>query len=331
MRVSHYFEWEEYITGGQHQSVQNQRTMLEAHGIDYTTRPDLSADIIHFNNMGPRSLYYAKRAQCRGIPVVAHTHQTAEDFEESFALSNQLAKPMRPYLEWAYAQADQLVCPSEYTEGVIEDYCDTPTTVISNGFDPAKVEGHEDLREEYLDRYDLAPPVVFMVGHVIERKGLRAWVETARQFPEVDFAWFGYLNPGGGTVDRIFRSRTTTKLVKAAPENCTFTGYIEDIRGAFAAGDVFFWPSKNENEGMALLEAMAAEKPVVIRDIPVYDWLEDGENCLKADENFLDPIETLVDDPDRRTELGRAASETSEDYTIDAIGDQLVDLYRSVV
>ncbi len=331
MRVSHYFEWERFITGGQHQSVQNQRTMLERHGIDYTTEPDLSTDLLHCNNMGPRSLYYAKRARRRGVPVVAHTHQTAEDFRESFAFSNLLARPMKPYLGYAYAQADHLICPSSHTAEVIDDYCDTPRTVISNGFDPAKIDGHESLRTEYLDRYDLEPPVVFMVGHVIERKGLSTFVETARQLPDVDFVWFGYLNPGGGTVDRIFRSRTTTKLVKNSPENCTFTGYIEDVRGAFAAGDIFFWPSKNENEGMALLEAMAAGKPVVIRDIPVYDWLDDGENCIKADERFVEPVRDLIEDQDRRDELGEAAAETSENYTIDAVSDDLVGLYRSLV
>lgn len=64
----------------------------------------------------------------------------------------------------------------------------------------------------------------------------------------------------------------TTRLVRAAPENRTFTGYVEDIRGAFAAGDVFFWPSKNENEGMALLEAMACGKPPGPAGVDLIKW-----------------------------------------------------------
>ncbi|PSQ19243.1 glycosyl transferase family 1 [Halobacteriales archaeon QS_8_69_26] len=333
MYVSHYFEWERHITGGQAQSVQNQRTVLDHHGVEYTTSPTLSADLLHLNNMGPRSVYYAKRARRRGIPVVAHTHQTAEDFRESFALSNVISRPMRPYLEYAYSLADHLVCPSEYTDRVIADYCDTPRTVISNGFDPEKLAGHDDraVREEYIDRYDLEPPVVFMVGHVIERKGLSAFVETARAMPDVDFAWFGYLNPGGGRVDRVLRSRTTTKLVTSSPDNCTFTGYVEDIHGAFAAGDVFFFPTKNENEGMALLEAMACGKPPVVRDIPTFDWLTDGTDCLKADDEFTDPIRRVVEDPELRERLGRAAAAATEAYTLDAVGEDLVSLYRSLL
>jgi 1,2-diacylglycerol-3-alpha-glucose alpha-1,2-glucosyltransferase len=334
MRVSHYFEWEPWITGGHAQSVTNQRTVMDRHGVEYTTSPDLSADLLHLNNMGPRSLWLAKRARRRDVPVLVHAHQTAEDFRESFALSNVLARPMRPYLEYAYPHADHLVCPSQFNADEMERYApEVPRTVVSNGFDPEKVAGHDDpdLRETYLERYDLEPPVVFMVGHVIARKGLRTFVETAREMPDLDFVWFGYLNPGGGTVDRLLRSRETTKLVKSAPDNCTFTGYVEDIEGAFAAGDVLFWPSKNENEGMALLEAMACGKPAVLRDIPTYDRFDDGTHCLKADEEFVEPLRRLTEDDDLRERLGENAAEKAQEYTLDAVGEELVALYEELV
>jgi glycosyltransferase involved in cell wall biosynthesis len=333
MRVSHYFEWEDHITGGQWQSVQNQRKMLDRHGVAYTTEPTLDADLLHLNNMGPRSLYYARRARRRNIPVVAHTHQTAEDFRESFAFSNAIARPMRPYLEYAYGAVDHLICPSEHAANVVADYCDTPRTVISNGFDPDKLAGYDDadLRAEYLDRYDLDPPVVFMVGHVIERKGLSAFVDAARRLPHLDFAWFGYLNPGGGTLDRVLRSRMTTKHVTRAPENCTFTGFVEDVRGAFAAGDVFFFPTKNENEGMALLEAMACGKPPVVRDIPTFEWLADGDTCLKARSDFADPLTRITENEALRADIGERAAAASEEFTLEAVSEDLVALYRSLV
>jgi glycosyltransferase involved in cell wall biosynthesis len=330
MKVSHYFEWEAYITGGHEQSVRNQRKIMDRAGIEYTTEPTLEADILHLNNMGPKSVYHAKRANREDVPVLIHGHQTAEDFEESFAFSDVLAKPLRPYLEYAYDLGDHLVCPSEHNRAVIEEYTDTPTTVISNGFDPEKLEGHESLREEYLDRYDLEPPVVFNVGHVIPRKGLEAFVETARALPDLDFVWFGYLNPTGHTIDRILRSRETQRLVESAPENVTFTGYVEDIRGAFAAGDIFFFPTKNENEGMALLEAMACGKPPVVRDIPTFEWLEHGTDSLKAETAFEAQIDRLRD-PDERRAIGETARDRSQAFTLEAVGDELVALYESLV
>lgn len=242
MKVSHYFEFEDHVTGGIHESVVHQRKMLDREGIEYTTEATLDADVLHCNLMGPRSVWYAKRASDRGIPVVAHTHVTAEDFGDSFRFTNALAKPLKPYLSRAYRLADALVCPSEYNRGVIEEYTDTPTTVISNGVDREKLAGFESLEDEYRERYDLSPPTVFLVGHVIKRKGLETFVDLARELPDIDFAWFGPL-------DLSLKGRETTRLIEESPENCTFTGFVDDIRGAFAAGDVFLFPTHEENEG----------------------------------------------------------------------------------
>jgi glycosyltransferase involved in cell wall biosynthesis len=335
VRVSHYFEWERFVTGGHAQSVDNQRTVMDRHGVDYTTVPDLSADLLHLNNMGPRSVLHARRAHRLDVPVVVHAHQTAEDFEDSFAFSNALARPMKPYLRYAYSLADVLVCPSEHNRRVVADYADVPKRVISNGFDPEKLDGSDDgrLRETYLDRYDLDPPVVFNVAHVLKRKGLETFVETARRMPEVDFAWFGYINPTGGPLGRLLQSRETTRLVDDSPDNCTFTGYVDDVAGAFAAGDVFFFPSHNENEGMALLEAMSCGRPPVVRDIGTYEWLTDGETCRKADDaaGFEAALRDLLDGPGERERIGDNARAESERFTLEAVGDDLVALYRDTV
>lgn len=321
MFVSHYFEFEEHVTGGISESVAHQRKMLCERGISYTTEPDLGADVLHCNVMGPRSAYYARKAE---TPVVAHTHVTAEDFGESFRFTNTLARPLRPYLEKAYSLADALVCPSEYNQALIDDYTDRPTRVITNGVDTEKLEGFEDLRREYLERYELSPPVVFLVGHVIKRKGLETFVETARKVPDVDFAWFG-------PIDRELKGRSTKKLIDNSPANCTFTGFIDDIRGAFAAGDIFFFPTYEENEGIALLEAMAAGKPPVVRDIETFSWLTDGEDAVKTDSDaeFVEAIQQLQDGEERER-LGDRARERSEPYHLDAVAPEYESFYEEI-
>ncbi|WP_312907963.1 glycosyltransferase family 4 protein [Natronosalvus caseinilyticus] len=326
MKVSHYFEFEAHVTGGIRESVAHQRKMLDRLDVAYTTEPRLDVDVFHCNLMGPRSVWYARRARSRGVPVVANTHVTAEDFGDSFRFTNALAKPLRPYLERAYGLADALVCPSAYNQQLIESYADVPTTVISNGVDVEKLKGFESLEETYRERYDLEPPVVFLVGHVIKRKGLETFVETARRLPDVDFVWFG-------PVDRSLKGRETLRLVDEAPSNCTFTGYVEDIRGAFAAGDVFFFPTHEENEGIALLEAMAAGKPVVVRDIETFAWLEDDEDCLKVDADGTEGFETAIErlrDPDVRQRLGDNAAKRSEAFSLSAVAGRYETLYAEV-
>lgn len=322
MRVSHYLEFENRVTGGIRQSVAHQREILERLGIAYTTEATTDADVLHLNLVGPRSVGYALAARRQGVPVVANTHVTAEDFGDSFRWTNALARPLRPYLESAYGLADRLVCPSTYNESLIETYTDVPTTVISNGVDRGKLAGFEDCEAEYRRRYDLDPPTIFLVGHVIKRKGLETFVELARRLPDLDFVWFG-------PVDRRLKGRETRRLIDSSPENCTFTGYVEDVRGAYAAGDVFCFPTHEENEGIALLEAMAAGKPVVVRDIDPFSWLDDGEDCLKVSGDaaaFAASIDRLRD-PGLRERLGRAAAERSGAFSLDSIADRYGELY----
>ena len=344
MKVSHYFEFEAHVTGGMAASVDHQRKMFDRVVVEDTTEPTLDADVLHFNLMGPRSVWYARRARKAGVPVVAHTHVTAEDFGDSFRFTNALAGPLRPYLRRAYGLADRLICPSEYNREVIEGYTDAPTTVVSNGVDREKLAGFEELEAEYRDRYGLGSPTVFMVGHVIKRKGLETFVETAHRIPDVDFVWFG-------PVDRSLKGRETKRLVDESPSNCTFTGFVDDIRGAYAAGDVFCFPTHEENEGIALLEAMAAGKPLVVRDIETFSWLDDGEECLKvgsegdgrdgadaaaADDALGDNVAGFVSavnelrDADRRTELGANAAARSEAFSLDAIADRYRSLYAEL-
>ncbi|QSX00388.1 glycosyltransferase family 4 protein [Haloterrigena alkaliphila] len=325
MKISHYFELEDHVTGGIRESVAHQRKMLDRLDLRYTTKPTLSADVLHCNLMGPRSVWYARRARSRGVPVVAHTHVTAEDFGDSFRFTNTLAKPLKPYLEWAYGLADALICPSEYNRKLIETYADAPTTVVSNGVDREKLEGFESLEAEYRERYDLEAPTVFLVGHVIKRKGLETFVELARRLPDLDFAWFG-------PIDRRLKGRETTRLIDDSPDNCTFTGYVDDIRGAYAAGDIFCFPTHEENEGIALLEAMTAGKPVLVRDIETFSWLEDGEDCLKVAggvDAFVDALDRL-EDPERRRRLGSNAAERSEAFSLDSVANQYRTLYSEV-
>ncbi len=323
LSVSHVCEFEATITGGIRESVRHQRKMLEDLDIEYTTDPDLGVDVLHCNLMGPKSAWYARRARSRGIPVIVNTHLTAEDFGDSFRFSNALAKPLRRYLRWAYGLADVLVCPSAYNRRLISRYTDTPTRVISNGVDREKLRGFESLAADYRERFDLQSPVAFQVGHVFKRKGLETFVETARRLQSFDFAWFGPL-------DRLLKGRSTRRLIDSAPDNCTFTGFVDDIRGAYAVGDVFFFPTYEENEGIALLEAMAAGTPPVVRDIETFSWLEDGHDCLKVSEDdlstFVDTLDRLGDAAVRRR-LGANANAQVDRFELDAVAEQYAALY----
>ena len=45
---------------------------------------------------------------------------------------------------------------------------------------------------------------------------------------------------------------------------------------------MYLFPTLEETEGIELLEALEAKANVIVRDIPVFDWLKGGTDCYKA-------------------------------------------------
>ena len=284
-------------------------------------------DVAHCNVIGPGSVAVARHAGREGIPLVLHSHVTAEDFGGSFRFSAEVAPALRRYLRWFYSQADLVLCPSEYTRRNLESYpIEAPIRPITNGVDAERLAGFEGLREEYRHRYDLAGMVVFAVGNVFERKGLSTFCELALA-TDYDFAWFGHYDTGPQA------SPTVTRWVEDPPPNVTFTGWVDDVRDAYGAGDVYLFPTKDENQGIAVLEAMACGKAVVLSDIPVFrEYFTDGEDCILCSSfaEYRDALDRLAADPGLRERLGENARGTAAEHSLDRVREGLLDAYRTV-
>ena len=348
MRVLNYLELADRLErSGIGTSAAHQRQALSDAGVEVLTSPwngrspvraggralaldgaFVDYDLAHCNVIGPGSVAVARHARRTGRPLVLHAHVTAEDFRGSFRGSNAVSGPLRRYLRWFYSLADLVLCPSRYTKGVLESYpLSAPIRPITNGVDLDSLSGFETFREAYRNRFDLDGFVAFAVGNVFERKGLTTFCELA-QATDHEFAWFGPYDTGPHA------SPVVRRWVRDPPENVTFTGWIEDKRGAFGAGDVFVFPAHEENQGIAVLEAMACGKPCILRDIPVFEeFFTHGEDCLKCETSaeFREALDRLATDPDLRSRLGERARETAAEHALDRVGDRLVEVYRSLL
>lgn len=348
MRVLNYLDIERYLgSSGITTAASHQRRALTERGVEVETSPwdgrnPLTAglsnlgtdslwtdfDVAHCNLIGPGSITVAKYAKRNDIPLILHSHVTAEDFQESFRGSNLISKPLGRYLRWFYSQADLVLCPSEYTRRVLESYpVSAPIRPMTNGVDLDALEGYEKFRASAREKHDLDGVVVFAVGQVFERKGLTTFCRVAQQTP-YEFAWFGPYSTSP------LASKTVKRWTGDPPANVTFTGWVDDIREAYGAGDIYLFPTKTENQGIAVLEAMAAGKAVVIRDIPVFEeFFTDGEDCLKAetDAEFREAVERLAENPELRERLGETARETAEEHSLDRVGDELVSVYEALL
>jgi glycosyltransferase involved in cell wall biosynthesis len=97
-------------------------------------------------------------------------------------------------------------------------------------------------------------------------------------------------------------------------DRVSFPGWVDEPRRLLSSFDVFALPSRFEGFPLAVLEAQLAELPVVAADVgSVADAVLSGQTGILVPPD--DPhalavaLESLLSDPDRRTELGRAGRE----------------------
>ena len=325
MRVCVYLEFEGPLAmSGIATAVKNQRKALELNGVKVTSDPGDEYDVLHINTIGPRSLYLAKKMKKKGKKVVLHAHTTAENFKESFGFSNQIAPLLKKYLGYFYNQGHVLICPSNYAKSELASYgLSTEIKVVSNGVDVEKFKADEEKRREYRAKFRLDGIVPFCVGNVFARKGISTFAEVGSIFPEHQFIWFGPIYSGP------LRSRKVGSVLKKTTSNVRFVGRVEDIIVAYSAGDIFFLPTHHETQGVVVLEAASCGKPILVRDLPVFEgWLQDGLNCLKAtEEEFPGKLERLLEDPRLRKKLGENARKLAEKHSLREIGKQLIEAY----
>lgn len=333
MRILLYFENEKMIkTSGIGRAMKHQMAALESQGIDYTTDPtDEDYDILHVNTYMINSSRLISKAKKAGKKVVVHAHSTEEDFRDSFVLSNQIAPIFKKIIMNVYSQGDYILTPTPYSKRILEGYGLTqPIEAVSNGIDIHRFNYNEEKVKAFRKYFSLKEDqkVVIGVGLYFDRKGILDFVEAAKRLPEYTFIWFGYTPLY--TVPKHIREVVSENDIP----NLLFPGYVKGpiIEGAYSGANAFFFPSKEETEGIVVLEALASYQNVIVRDIPVFDpWLVDKENCYKGNsvEEFCELITGVVEETLPSTK--EAGRQTALTRSIPEIGKQLALVYEKVL
>lgn len=328
MKIKLYFENEKAIAkSGIGKALQHQKRALTLNNIDYTTDHHCKDfDVLHINTIWLSSYLEAKRAKKHNKAIVYHAHSTVEDFRNSFVFSNLLIPFYRRWLVMVYNLGDCIVTPTAYSKSLLESYgLKQPIYAISNGIDAERFAYDEKKIKAFRDYFQLKEDdkVAISVGWFFERKGFDTFCEVASQLPEYKFIWFGDKNLSMPTA-------TIRHWIEHKPDNVILPGYISGdvIIGAYLDADVFFFPSREETEGIVVLEALAAKCPVLVRDIGVYDgWLFDKENCYKAHDTneFVQTLDKMM--KDELPSLVEEGYKTALSRDFKAIGERLNEVY----
>lgn len=147
-----------------------------------------------------------------------------------------------------------------------------------------------------------------VVAQLIQRKGharlLAVLPELIARHPAVKVLLFGR-GPLQSELTRQVQDLGLTAHV-------TFAGFCGDLETLLPELDCLVHPAEREGLGVAVLEAMSCEVPVVVNGVGgLVDVVEHGSSGLIADIDnpmgILAAVEQLIRDPDLRATLGEAA------------------------
>lgn len=193
-------------------------------------------------------------------------------------------------LKSAISNADMVVTVSEAMKQELLPYCGrTPVCVIPNGLEVSAMEFQPSPAELAAFRSKFALPDRFLlaVGHLERRKNYPKLIEALAHLRNscraVHLLIVGNDSGQRGALQSLIASRGLIGSVTLA------NGLSDlEVRCAYALCDLFVFPSTYEGFGIPILEAMAAGKPMVLSDIPVFREITEGRSVYFSPDDSMD-------------------------------------------
>jgi glycosyltransferase involved in cell wall biosynthesis len=244
----------------------------------------------------------------------------------------QLSRVERRLRPLTIRRAAGLIIPTARERERVQSTYGLPDRPIARIFNPIDLElWHPGSRDEGRAELGMASDaeVVIWHGQLHPRKGLdlllAAWTRVCAERPGRALE---LVLVGAGEA----RAELDRQIARLGAPSVRLVGeWILDparLGRLLRAGDIYAFPSRHEGFPVAPVEAMACGLPVVATDAQgVADIFEAGEAhggiVVERDDvgGFATALGALLDDPDRRAELGRRARLRVEgDFSLEAVG-----------
>jgi glycosyltransferase involved in cell wall biosynthesis len=286
-----------------------------------------SADILLTSGYKPDLIGW-RAARLVGIPVVGIAHGWTG-----------VTWKVKLY-EWLDALVmrwmDRVVCVSQATalRALQAGIPHSKRVVIPNAVDPKPYETLRPEAREIVEGFFASAPqsIIGAVGRLSPEKGMDVLVHAAalvaKQRPEVGFLVFGDGPARAQLENLIDREGLAGRFVLA--------GFCADLPSVLPGLDMIVSPSHTEGLPVALLEAMAAARPIIATAVGgTPEVVIDGETGELIPPNnpprMAQKIIDLLDDTERRTRYGHAGrGRVREKFTFSAMAQAYETLFADL-
>ncbi|MFI5311357.1 MAG: glycosyltransferase family 4 protein [Gemmatimonadales bacterium] len=288
-------------------------------------KPTLIHSVTEFG-VGLGGLLAARESR---IPFVSSYHTHFEQYIRFYKL-DYLDAVAWPFLRWFHNSGRCTWAPSHMVASELTAHGFRNMRVWSRGVEQARFAPSFRSRalRERLGAGDDTVLVVY-VGRLAPEKGLDVALEGMRIALGRLAGRVAFALAGDGPAEARYRA--------AAPGGSVFVGRLTGraLSEFYASADVFVFPSTTETFGNVLLEAMASGLAVIAPDQGATTELATSETSLQFTAQdavaLAACVERLVNDAALRGRLASAALAEARARTWDAVFDQLVADYRTVL
>lgn len=192
---------------------------------------------------------------------------------------------------------------------------------------PAIEKAAQEMRRRYSNK-----PLLLFLGRLRHYKGVNVLIDAMRQIPDAHA-----LIVGIGPLEQQLKEQSAD-----LSDRISFLGELneQDALVARHAADLFVFPSTNRAEtfGIAQIEAMACGLPIICTELGTgTSWVNQHEKTgLVIPPNdvaaLVNAIRQLLDNPERRRQLGQAAKARAEsEFSQTAMLDKLLAFYHEAL
>jgi glycosyltransferase involved in cell wall biosynthesis len=193
-------------------------------------------------------------AATSGKPLVVHVHST--EFDRSGENINQQIYDIE---RAGLHGADSVVCVSHYTRSLVAARYGVPTEKLEVVYNAVELPNEQDWEMKPIRQDE---KIVLFLGRVTMQKGpeyfLRAAKKVLEKFTNVRFVMAG----SGDMIAQCIQEVAELRI----GQYVTFTGFLrgDDVNRVFEMADLYVMPSVSEPFGIAPLEALSHNVPVII-------------------------------------------------------------------
>lgn len=234
-------------------------------------------------------------------------------------------------LERALSSADHVITVSESMKNEIHGFFpDIPISVIYNGLNAADFDAVTDEQMEVVRRkYGFAEGFVLAVGHFERRKNYLRLIDAMALLRDRGRAC-SLVIVGNDSGERA----AIEERVAAA----SLSGHVKilsgltdlEVRCAYKLCSLFVFPSSYEGFGIPVLEAMAARRPMVLSNIPVFSEITQDKGVFFPYDDvdvMAHAMERVLSSSSEQARLIEYGTERVKAFSFPTLAGQLARLY----